>query len=114
MVWLIELIDRNKKLYGAVLTAVYIAVIVYSCIDYKLIVQGSIFFLLPIILFSFLGMKIGLLVAGLSQHPFVWHFGGALVSFAVAYAFGTIKSLYSKEKRSEKIIKRSKAQYQKV
>ncbi len=131
MVWLIDLIDKNQKLYGVVLTALYAAVLLYSWIDYELIVQGSIFFLLPIILFSFLGMKTGLIIAGInvgvllaatychgfsgiSQLPFVWHFGGALVSFAVAYSFGTIKSLYTKEKRSERIIEKSKAQYQKV
>jgi len=131
MVWLIDVIDRNQKIYGVVLTAVYASVLLYSWIDYDLIVQGSIFFLLPIILFSFLGMKTGLIIAGvnvgvlwaatyfhgfsgISQHPFVWHLGGALVSFAVAYSFGTIKSLYTKEKRAEQIIERSKAQYQKV
>ena len=80
MVWLIEVIDRNQKMYGVVLTAVYAALLLYSWIDYELLVQGSIFFLLPIIL----------------------------------YSFGTIKSLYTKEKQSEQIIERSKAQYQKV
>ncbi|MFW5727812.1 MAG: PAS domain S-box protein [Spirochaetota bacterium] len=131
MVWLIDLIDKNQKIYGVLLTALYAAVLLYSWIDYELIVQGSIFFLIPIILFSFLGMKTGLIIAGvnvadlwaatyfhgfsgISQHPFVWHFGGALVSIAVAYSFGTIKSLYTKEKRAERIIEKSKAQYQKV
>lgn len=131
MVWLIDLIDENRNLYGAVLTGLYIAVLGYCCVQYELIVQGSIFFLLPIILFSFLGLKIGLLVAGLnvsvlllatylnefagiSQHPLIWHLGGALVSFAVAYSFGTIKSLYTQVKRSEQIIEKSKARYQKV
>src|SRR6056297_58841 len=131
MVWLIELIDKKWRLYGTILTVLYFALLAYSWTEYELIVQGSIFFLLPIILYSFLGLKIGLMVAGvnvgvlfaatylhnfsgISQHPFVWHFGGALVSFAVAYSFGTIKSLYTKERRAEQIIERSKAQYQKV
>lgn len=131
MVWLIDVIDKNQKLYGVVLGTLYAAVLLYSWFDYELIVQGSIFFLFPVILFSFLGMKAGLIVAGvnvgvlcaatyahgfsgISQHPLVWHFGGTLMSFVVAYSFGTIKSLYTKEKRSEQIIEKSKAQYQKV
>lgn len=131
MVWLIDLINRRQKLYIFALSALYIAVISYSCMVYEVITQGAIFFIVPVILFSFISMRAGLLIAGInvavlfiatysndfagiSQHPFVWHFGGALVSFGVAYSFGTIKSLYTQQKRSDQLIEKSKAQYQKV
>ncbi len=131
MVWLIKLIDRKKKLYGVILTVLYLTVIAYSFFNYELITQGAIFFIIPVILFAFIGMRMGLIVAGItvvvlwavtyshgfsgiSQNPVIWHFGGALVSFGVAYSFGSIKTLYTKQKHSERIIEKSKAQYQKV
>lgn len=131
MVWLIDLINRRQKLYGYLATMLYIAVLTYSFIDYEVITQGAIFFIIPVILFAFFGMKAGLLVAGInvvflavvtsvhgfsgiSQHPFIWHLGGAVVSFGVAYSFGSIKTLYTKQRHSEEVIEKSKAQYQKV
>lgn len=131
MVWLIDLIEKRRKLYGVVLTVLYIAVITYSCFDYELITQGAIFFVIPVILFALLGMRAGLLFAainvlllgvvtyvhgfaGISQHPLIWHIGGAVVSFCVAYSFGSIKTLYTQQRNSEQIIEKSKAQYQKV
>jgi len=131
MVWLIDLINRRQKLYGYLITFLYIVVITYTCIDYEVITQGAFLFIIPVILFAFLSMEAGLLIAGInvailfavayshdfsgiSQHLFLWHFGRAMVSFVVAYSFGSIKTLYTKQKHSEEVIEKSKAQYQKV
>ncbi|HKK64839.1 MAG TPA: PAS domain S-box protein [Clostridia bacterium] len=131
MAWLIELIEKRQSLYTAVLTAIYIAILTYSYINYEFISQGAIFFIIPVILYAFVSLKAGMAIAGInvivflaatysrdfsgiSQHPFVWHFGGALVSFGVAYSFGSFKNMYSKQKRADGLIEESRAQYQKV
>lgn len=131
MLYLIPFIEQHRKKYIIIISIAAVLFAALTIRSYEFMLNAAIFYLVPVLLFSFLGRTAGYSAAvsamviqitstwlhgfqGLAIHPLKYHLVGGALFVLVAYSVGTVRKMYRTMKETEILIQRSREKYKKV